>query len=178
MTTTAVPQRLTWAVGLLEPAPTDRLLEIGCGRGVAVSLLLDRLTTGTVTAVDRSATAVEAARRRHHEAVADGRAVFHLLSLADADFPAGSFDRILAVNVNLFWTGPTDAERTALRRWLTPHGLLCLCWEAPGGRRAEEIAERVGRAVGEHGFETTVVRDGVLVAVLGVLPREGRAGHP
>ncbi|MET9389266.1 class I SAM-dependent methyltransferase [Streptomyces sp. NPDC006624] len=178
MTANGVPKRLTWAVELLDPAPGDRVLEIGCGRGVAVSLLLGRLTTGTVTAVDRSATAVEAARRRHHAAVADGRAVFHVRSLADADFTAGSFDRVLAVNVNLFWTGAADAELTALRRWLTPGGLLCLCWEPPDGGRAGDIAGTVGRAVEEHGFETTVVRDGVLVAVLGALPGQGRAGQP
>lgn len=174
----AVPKRLTWAVELLGPAPGDRVLEIGCGRGVAVALLCDRLTTGTVTAVDRSATAVEGARRRNREAVETGKAVFQIRSLADADFAAGSFDRVLAVNVNLFWTGPADAELAALRHWLAPGGLLCLCWEPPDGGRAGEIEEKVGRAVAAHGFETTTVRDGVLVAVLGVLPGKRRAGEP
>lgn len=38
----AVPERLSWAVETLELAPSDRVLEIGCGRGVAAALVLDR----------------------------------------------------------------------------------------------------------------------------------------
>ncbi|MEU0197764.1 MULTISPECIES: class I SAM-dependent methyltransferase [unclassified Streptomyces] len=172
-----VPERLSWAVRILDPAPDDRVLEIGCGRGVAVGLLCDRLTTGTVTAVDRSASAVAAARRRNREALAAGQAAFHVRSLEEADFAAGSFDKVLAVNVNLFWTRPADAELTALRRWLAPAGMLCLCWEPPDGSRAGEIAGKVERAVAAAGFATRTVRDDGLVAVLGVLPGEGRPGR-
>ncbi|MBR8641111.1 class I SAM-dependent methyltransferase [Streptomyces tuirus] len=173
MAAAGVPERLTWAVAVLDPAPGDRVLEIGCGRGAAAALLCARLTTGTLTAVDRSGTAVAAARGRNREVVAAGRAVFHVLSLEEADFAAGSFDRILAVNVNLFWTRPADEELAALRRWLAPGGVLFLCWEPPDGRRAAEIARTVERSVAGHGFETevrraTTAKGACLVGVLGV----------
>ncbi|MER7401361.1 class I SAM-dependent methyltransferase [Streptomyces sp. NPDC000070] len=188
LSTIGVPERLTWAVQVLDPAPGDRVLEIGCGRGAAVALIRDRLVTGTVTGIDRSAKAIDAARRRNSDALAGGRAALHTLALEDADFATGSFDRILAVDVNLFWTRPADRELTALRRWLVPGGLLCLCWEPPGGKRAGEIAAKVEPAVAGHGFATEVrraasARGTGLVGVLGVavvpgrLSGEGRPGE-
>jgi hypothetical protein len=52
--TERVAERFRWAVETLDPAPSDRLLEIGCGPGVAVSLICETLSTGTITAIDRS----------------------------------------------------------------------------------------------------------------------------
>src|SRR5215218_2696399 len=57
-------ERFVWAVDTLEVRPADRLLEVGCGHGVAVSLVCERLTTGTITAIDRSPKMIEMAKPR------------------------------------------------------------------------------------------------------------------
>jgi hypothetical protein len=111
--------------------------------GGAIALVCERLTSGTVTAIDRSDTAVEAARRRNAESAAAGSAVFHMTSLEEADFTDASFDKIFAVTVN---------------RWPAPSGALCLCWEPPDARRAGEIAGKVEAVVAAHGFATDVRR--------------------
>ncbi|MEK8108935.1 methyltransferase domain-containing protein [Micromonospora sp. M12] len=56
---TAARQR--WAVETMAVAPDDQVLEIGCGRGAAVSLVADQLTTGRIVAIDRAATMVKMA---------------------------------------------------------------------------------------------------------------------
>ncbi|MFJ7072526.1 class I SAM-dependent methyltransferase [Streptomyces sp. NPDC098781] len=177
-----VPERLTWAVENLDLGPGDRVLEIGCGRGVAITLVCERLTSGTVTAIDRSSTAVEEARRRNARCVAAGRAVVRTAAVEEADFPAASFDKIFAVNVNLFWVRSPERELAALRRWLAPGGALCLCWEPPGPGRAEEIAGKAAAVVAARGF-VTEVRTGVtgggnaLVCVRATLPTSAGEAH-
>jgi SAM-dependent methyltransferase len=49
-----VPDRIAWAVDVLSAGPADRLLEIGCGTGVALELVCDRLGDGQITGIDRS----------------------------------------------------------------------------------------------------------------------------
>lgn len=165
----AIPARIRWAVDVLDPSPTDRVLEIGCGPGVAAVLVADRLTTGHVTAIDRSATAVErtAARGRAH--VEAGRLTVQRSTLADladlavlaVDVDLGPpndalrFDKVFAVNVNLFWTSTAEAELAVLRAALAPAGVLLLVYEAPGDR-AREIAGRVTEALEAQRFSATV----------------------
>src|SRR5918995_3465212 len=65
----AVPPRLLWAVERLSVEPDDHLLEIGCGGGLAVSLICQRLGDGTITAIDRSPVMVERAAKRNEQHV-------------------------------------------------------------------------------------------------------------
>src|ERR687885_1660127 len=78
-------ERFVWAVDTLALDPGDRLLEVGCGHGVAVSLVCERLTRGTITAIDRSPKMIEMATRRNREHVEAGRGVPQAVALEGAD---------------------------------------------------------------------------------------------
>jgi SAM-dependent methyltransferase len=169
-----VPERLTWAVRQLAPRPTDDVLEIGCGTGVAAALLCERLVEGRLTAIDRSAAMVAAARRRNRACIADGRAVIRRLALAEADLAPASFDRVLAVQVNVFWLEPA-AELMMLQRVLRPGGVLCLVYQPPSASQVARVAATCSEFLGSHGFkrvrvETARLRPGAAVSIRAFTP--------
>ena len=124
-------ERLRSIVDRLEIGPDDRVLEIGCGQGVAAAYVCERLRGGRLTAVDRSAKMIEAARRRNAEHVEAGRAEFLVAELEHLDLGERRFDKVFAVRVGLFHRDPERARALA-GRWLAPGGKLVSVFDPPG----------------------------------------------
>src|SRR5688500_14121732 len=122
-------ERFLWAVDTLEVRPADHLLEVGCGHGVAVSLVCERLKGGTITAIDRSPKMIEMATRRNREHVDAGRAVLQAVALEGADLGDRRFDKAFAFNVAPFWQRP-EAALGVVRQHLAPDGTFHLFWDA------------------------------------------------
>jgi ubiquinone/menaquinone biosynthesis C-methylase UbiE len=127
-------ERLRSVVEQLHIRPDDRVLEIGCGHGVAATLVCERLEEGHLTAVDRSAKMIEAATRRNAAYVEAGRAEFLTADLEDLDLGERRFDKIFAVRVGLFHREPERA-RSIVERWLAPGGELFVFFDQPTNRR-------------------------------------------
>ena len=123
-------ERLRAIVDELEIGPGDRVLEIGCGHGVAATMVCERLETGRLTAIDRSAKMIEAAKRRNAAYAEAGRAEFLVATLEEADLGERRFDLIFAVRVGLFHREPERARRLAAR-WLAPNGALRAFFDEP-----------------------------------------------
>jgi SAM-dependent methyltransferase len=146
-------ERFVWAVGTLAVQPADRLLEVGCGHGVAVSLVCELLTTGTITAIDRSPKMIEIATRRNREYVDAGRATLEAVALADADLGDRRFDKVFAFNVAPFWQQP-EAALGAVREHLTPDGAVHIFWDArhSAPERAPDLGNELADRLGEGGL--------------------------
>ena len=123
-------ERLRAIVDGLGIRPGDRVLEIGCGHGVAATFVCERLDGGKLTAADRSPKMIAAAETRNARFVADGHAEFLVASLEDLDLGERRFDRIFAVRVGLFHREPERARALA-ERWLAPGGSLRAFFDAP-----------------------------------------------
>ena len=123
-------ERLRGVVDQLALRPDDRVLEIGCGRGVAATMVCQLLSTGTLTAIDRSTKMVEAATRRNAAYVASGKAEFLIASLEDMNLGDRRFDLVFAVRVGLFLRDP-DRARTLLKPWLAPDARVCSFFDVP-----------------------------------------------
>jgi ubiquinone/menaquinone biosynthesis C-methylase UbiE len=125
-----VSERLRRIVEQLDVRPDDRVLEIGCGHGVAATLVCERLDRGRLTAIDRSPKMVEAARRRNAAHVAAGRAEFLVAELEHLELGERRFEKVLAVRVGLFHREPERA-RALVQPWLAPGGAVLAFYDAP-----------------------------------------------
>jgi ubiquinone/menaquinone biosynthesis C-methylase UbiE len=125
-------ERLRSIVEQLNIRPSDRVLEIGCGHGVAATLVCERLESGHLTAIDRSEKMIEAAKRRNAEQVEAGKAEFIVATLEDLDLGDRRFDKIFAIRVGLFHRDP-DRARGLAERWLSPGGEVVSFFDAPPG---------------------------------------------
>ena len=118
-------QRSSWAVSLLDVQPTDHVLEIGFGPGLAIAGLV-RAGAGHVYGLDHSGVMLRQASRRNAAAIRAGRVTLVRASV-DQIPPAldGPFDAILAVNSLGFWHAPPE-QLAELRRRLAPGGRIAV----------------------------------------------------
>jgi ubiquinone/menaquinone biosynthesis C-methylase UbiE len=85
------------------------ILEVGCGHGVAVALVCQRLDSGRITAVDRAPKMIAMARRRNR-AHAE-RAPFIVSTLEQADLGAEVYDK----SSRFTWQACTSGQGTRRR---------------------------------------------------------------
>jgi cyclopropane fatty-acyl-phospholipid synthase-like methyltransferase len=141
----------------MDVRPTDRLLEIGCGHGVAVTLVCEKLSGGSILAVDRSVTMIEMASRRNAEYVAAGVASFQAASLHEADLGDTVYDKIFAIHLPVVLRGQPDRELAIVREHLAPDGRLFLMYQPFPGQAQTELA-KLEATVRTRGLTVTEVR--------------------
>jgi SAM-dependent methyltransferase len=152
----AASERLTWAVSTMDIQPKDRVLEIGCGHGVAVTLVCEKLSGGHILAVDRSATMIEMATARNAGYVAAGVASFQTAPLHEADLGGTRFDKIFAVHLPVILRGTPDKELAIIRDHLAPGGQLFVVYQPLDSSQARSAVDTVAKVVRSHGFSTRV----------------------
>jgi ubiquinone/menaquinone biosynthesis C-methylase UbiE len=172
-------QRNRWVVSLLDVRPTDRVLEIGFGPGVAIAELSRRIgDSGHVYGVDHSDVMLRRAASHNAAAIRAGRVTLTRASVDQLPTALGGpFDAIFAVNSLGFWPAP-DQRLQQLRGLLTPGGRIAIASQprCPGAtastsRNAAREIEDLLRGAGFTQMRTeTLDLDPPVVCVLAVNP--------
>lgn len=148
--------RSRWAVRLLDVQPTDRVIELGCGPGVAIAALATLASRGLIVGVDHSQVMIRQARRRNRPAVRAGRVRLVHTPVENLSISDGPFDAALAVNTVGMWPDPA-ARLRELARLLRPGGRIALVSQprCPGATAATSAAAATELAglLAEAGFE-------------------------
>ncbi len=156
-----VPGRIRWGVDLMDVAPGDSLLEIGCGPGHAAGLVCAELAKGTgkLFAIDRAESGVDRTRRRNERHVDEGRLTVRQIDLATLRVPVRRLDKAFAFNVNLFWVRDCADELALLRDRLKPGGRLFLFYDAARADQVSRAREGASQALDGGGFDVAVVEN-------------------
>ena len=115
---TAISPRLRAVVDALPVLGSSRVLEIGCGPGVAARAVAARLTTGHVLATDRSRTAIAQARAGSVDEIARGRLSVRCVAAEDLTLEEGEqpYDLVFAIRVGALDGRHPEAGIRALAR--------------------------------------------------------------
>lgn len=167
-------ERNLWAVSLLDIQPSDHILEIGFGPGLAIQQIAFSATSGFVAGVDQSAVMLRQASKRNAEAIQAKRVELKLGSVADLPYPDQSFDKAIVINSLHHWPDGQAGLRE-IERVLKPKGLLVLV-EQPRSSATEAAITDLGNALMsqlvdagfcESHFVTKAMKPAATVAALG-----------
>lgn len=103
------------ALRLLDIRPTDRVLEVGCGPGQLVEMLVQHASKGFVAAIDPSEVMVRQARHRNARDMELGRVEVRHGAVSQLPFGDESFDKLVAVHRFQFWPNPPGDLRELMR---------------------------------------------------------------
>jgi len=168
-----------WMVDCLEVRRGDRMLDVGCGPGLAVAYAAE-LTDGLVAGVDASDTMVRLAGRRNRAGIRQGRVQVRRADAAQLPYPDANFSKAGSLNSLQFWASP-DQGLHELHRVLAPGGRVAVVLMArsddPSGPASPPWVEEtvagmqaagfVGLAVHSHAFGGVLHR-----ALIGSRPGE------
>ncbi len=174
-------RRNLWVVSSMDVQPTDRVLELGFGPGIAIHECSRLATRGQVYGIDHSEVMVRMASKRNAAAIRSGRVDLRLGSVERLPGFGDPLDKVLAVNSMGFWPDPLRRLKDLQER-LRPGGVIAIASQPRCSGATSETSVRAASEIEavltEAGFcrirVETLTLDPPVVCVLGV--KEGERG--
>jgi SAM-dependent methyltransferase len=107
------------AIELLDPAPTDTVLDLGTGHGRSLGLLALRVHRGAVIGIDPSPVMLRRARQPNKTTIAAGRVRVEQATSPALPFANASIDKAMTVHTVYFWDSIAE-HFNAIARVLRP----------------------------------------------------------
>ncbi|MDR6125134.1 ubiquinone/menaquinone biosynthesis C-methylase UbiE [Bacillus sp. SLBN-46] len=117
-----------WTLELLKVAQRERVLELGCGAGFAMKMILEQTLADQVVGLDLSRTVIRSAALRNKKAINEGRAKLVQANVEKLPFQNEHFDKVFSIHTIYFWDNIAETI-SEIYRVLKPGGfsVLTLC---------------------------------------------------
>jgi ubiquinone/menaquinone biosynthesis C-methylase UbiE len=112
----------------LDVHPGERLLDIGCGNGVAAKLMAEKAVDGFVAGIDYSQVSVSIATKRNADAIEAGKVQISLGDAIDLPYEDVFFDKVCSLESFYFWSDYLAGLREA-KRVLKANGQIFIVME-------------------------------------------------
>lgn len=152
-------ERNDWTLSLLNLKPTDKVLEVGFGPGIAIEKATYIAQQGLIVGVDHSETMLHQASKRNAVAIRQGRVKLYLGTIDTLPPSDEYFNKIYSANVVQFWDNP-EKEFAHFYDLLLPGGKIATTYmprhsgatNADTKKKADEIVESL-KAVGFNNIQ-------------------------
>jgi ubiquinone/menaquinone biosynthesis C-methylase UbiE len=114
-----------WTLELMNVQKGDRILELGCGAGYAIKLLLEKDLIEEIVGLDISPTIIRSANFRNKNAIREKRTKLVQANLSNLPFDNEHFNKVFSIQTIYFWDD-IDTTLSEIFRVLKPEGVVIL----------------------------------------------------
>lgn len=146
--------RNSLAVQKLDPNPGEKILEVGYGPGVTIQKIFNRCEDVFVAGIDISEVMLKQASKRNAKYINENKAVIKRGSVENIPFEDDYFDKVMGINVSLFFPSPVENFKE-IKRVIKPGGMLIIVFQPRMAKNVDEViekAEKLKSNVMEAGF--------------------------
>ena len=131
-----------WGFSNLDIKENDRVLDIGCGGGANLAIILQKADKGIAVGVDYAEVSVEIARKKNKKAVETGRCEVLQGNVMELPLKDEDFDVITAFETVYFWPDMKESLKEVYRV-LKRNGKFMICNEADGNSENDEKMKEI-----------------------------------
>ena len=132
-----------WTIDLLNIQQSESVLELGCGAGYAMKLILKQNIVGKVVGLDLSPTVIRSAMIRNKKALNNEKAELIQANVKSLPFEDAQFDKVFSIHTIYFWDD-ISATVSEIFRVLKPGGVFILTFcDGENGEIWDEISRLI-----------------------------------
>ena len=139
-------ERNSLAVEKLDPKPGEKILEIGFGPGVTIQKIFTKCKDAFVAGIDVSDVMVKQASKRNREYINENKAVIKRGSVESIPFEENYFDKVVGINVSLFFPNPVENFQE-IKRVLKPGGMLLNVFQPRMAKNIDDVLVRADKLI-------------------------------